>query len=484
MKHETLCNALDEISDPHIAEAAASKRRSRLPWLAAIAAVLAAAILASTLLPGQVPEPNDSIHLSEPNNSTFPGVNPSQPYLLASPVYPRMVKYAASNHKAWRESLAAQYDQPDDYAAGTEDFFRRSIQAVLTEGNENQTYSPLNVYMALAMLAETADGSSREQILDLLGPSAIDDLRTQAGHMWNAHYRDDGLSTTILASSLWLEDSLDYDPDVVQRLAENYYASVYRGDLGSPQVNDLLRSWLNEQTGGLLEEQTQNIELSDRSNLALATTIYYNVEWMDEFSEAKNTDGIFHGPAGDMETVFMNRSMGDAYYWGDRFGAISLDLKDGGRMWLVLPEEGTSPAQLLENGQVLDLLLGGRKDWENQKHILIHLSVPKFDIVSDRDLIPALEKLGITDIFDPENANFCDLLTKMDDYPYVSQITHAARISIDEKGVLAAAFTVAERDAAAADIEDKIDFTLDRPFLFLIESQDNIPLFAGIVNHP
>lgn len=480
MKHETLCNALDEISDPHIAEAAAPKKRTRLPWLGAIAAVLAAAILTSTLLPGQVPEPNDSIHLTDP----LPSIDTPQSYLLASPVYPRMIKYAASNHKAWRESLAAQYDQPDDYAAGTEDFFRRSIQAVLAEGNENQTYSPLNVYMALAMLAETADSNSRDQILGLLGSDSIGDLRTQAGHMWNAHYRDDGLSTTVLASSLWLADSLAYDPDVVQRLAENYYASVYRGDLGSDQVNELLRAWLNEQTGGLLEEQSQNVELSDRSNLALATTIYYNVEWMDEFSEEKNTDGIFHEPAGDTETVFMNRRMGDTYYWGDRFGAISLDLKDGGRMWLVLPEEGTSPAQLLENGQVLDLLLGGRKDWDNQKHIRIHLSVPKFDIVSDRDLIPTLEKLGITDIFDPENANFCDLLTKMDDYPYVSQITHAARISIDEKGVLAAAFTVAERDAAAAEIEDKIDFTLDRPFLFFIESQDSIPLFAGIVNHP
>jgi hypothetical protein len=29
-----------------------------------------------------------------------------------------------------------------------------------------------------------------------------------------------------------------------------------------------------------------------------------------------------------------------------------------------------------------------------------------------------------------------------------------------------------------------MDFTLDRPFLFCVESRDGLPLFAGIVNEP
>ena len=29
-----------------------------------------------------------------------------------------------------------------------------------------------------------------------------------------------------------------------------------------------------------------------------------------------------------------------------------------------------------------------------------------------------------------------------------------------------------------------MDFVLDRPFAFVIESQDGLPLFAGIVNEP
>ena len=39
---------------------------------------------------------------------------------------------------------------------------------------ENAAYSPVNVYMALAMLAELTDGASRQQILDLLGSDSLE----------------------------------------------------------------------------------------------------------------------------------------------------------------------------------------------------------------------------------------------------------------------------------------------------------------------
>ena len=64
------------------------------------------------------------------------------------------------------------------------------------------------------------------------------------------------------------------------------------------------------------------------------------------------------------------------------------------------------------------------------------------------------------------------------------QVKHATRISIDEKGVTAAAFTLIIRCGAAPPPEDEVDFVLDRPFMFCIESEDDLPLFTGIVNEP
>jgi serine protease inhibitor len=93
--------------------------------------------------------------------------------------------------------------------------------------------------------------------------------------------------------------------------------------------------------------------------------------------------------------------------------------------------------------------------------------------------------LGITDVFSDTTANFSGLVSGIEAKPYVTDVEHAARVTIDEDGVTAAAYTlILVAGAAAPDPDQKeIDFTLDRPFLFVIES-DNMPLFAGVVNDP
>lgn len=460
MKHKVLSDALDEISETHIGEAAKPQKKRRPAWLGAVAAILAVVILIFTI--------------AGPTTAQAEG-------LLAAPTYPELVSFSEDNWGSWRNSQQAQYNQPEGYADSAESFFRSSIPVVLTSETENQVYSPINVYMALAMLAETTGGDSQQQLLDLLGADSMEALRTQAGHMWNAHYCDDGLAASVLANSLWLDSALTYEEDTVDTLAQSYYASVYRGDLGSKKMNSALQNWLNDQTHNLLHEQAQGVELDDDCLLALASTIYYNVQWDDDFNEINNYTGVFHSPAGDRDTTYMYKVLSHGpYYAGEDFGAVALSLRDGSRMWLILPDEGCSPTDLLASGHAMDMLLS---DNVQSTTIRVKLSLPKFDIISNTDLIPQLQQLGVTDVFGA-SADFSPLLSSVDDNPYVDQVSHAARVTVDEKGVTAAAYTVIMVDGAAPDAEEEMDFILDRPFLFVIESRDGVPLFTGIVNQP
>ena len=66
----------------------------------------------------------------------------------------------------------------------------------------------------------------------------------------------------------------------------------------------------------------------------------------------------------------------------------------------------------------------------------------------------------------------------------LSKVNHAARVTVDEEGVTAAAYTVMEADGARPSQEEEIEFRLDRPFLFAIMGTGDVPLFVGIVNQP
>ena len=62
---------------------------------------------------------------------------------------------------------------------------------------------------------------------------------------------------------------------------------------------------------------------------------------------------------------------------------------------------------------------------------------------------------------------------------YLSQVIHAAKLEVNEKGTEAAATVVAAIGGGAAP-EEGITLVLDRPFLYgIVDLQTGVPLFLG-----
>ncbi len=409
---------------------------------------------------------------------------------LAEAKYPSMASYPqgemlpgfSDRYADWR---ADQKKQQAYFGAGEnlDSFFTATIAEFLGDGAENRVYSPPSVYMALAMLAEITDAGSRAQILTLLGADSIEALRTQAHAVWNANYNDDGAVTSILASSLWLDAAVAYNQETLNTLAKSYYASSYRGEMGSQAYDSKLRSWVNAQTGNLLETDVSSIKTDPDTLLALLTTIYYQAKWDSEFSESLTDTGSFHTEDGDVECRFMHKTETyGTYYWGESFGATRISLQNSGNMWFILPDANVTVQELLQDEQALAFLCADG-DWEDQKDLRVRLSVPKFDVQSRLDLASGLQNLGITDCFSADLADFSPLLTEKQPV-WLSEVIHGARVTIDEEGVTAAAYTELSMAGASMPPEDEIDFSLDRPFLFVITGRDGLPLFVGVVQNP
>lgn len=380
------------------------------------------------------------------------------------------------------EAAYHEYERlPDGITTPDSCFEALTAQFLSGAGEENAVLSPVNIYMALAMLAELTDGESRAQLLDLIGSQDIEAVREQAQAIWRACSMDVEEIQSVLASSVWLRDDLGYVQETMDTLADTYYASSYRGEMGSGEINRAIQSWLNEQTRGLLEEQAATIETNPLTVLLLATTIYYSAQWTDEFNEKLNYTDVFHAPSGDVDAEYMYSGRFMDYYSGDGWGAVRLPLRGGNGMWFILPDEGVSMDALLQNEDVMRLMSAGEAD--GGEYARVYFSVPKFDIASQLDLTEGLMELGITDVFDPDVSDFTPMTTDTDGV-FVSEATHAARVKIDEEGVEAAAFTVLDAPTSMAPSDEEIYFTLDRPFLFAISSQDGLPLFAGVVNRP
>lgn len=467
------------------------KQKLKTRWLG-LAAALALIIIGSVFL-----------YTGFPGGENTPGGG-ADAHAVALARYPEMTPYPDSDGhdasdeafalwSAWRKDVVAQRRDLGD-TSDLQAFFARSAQAFLTETDgQNRIYSPLNAYMALSILARITDGESREQILDLLGGGDMDSLRQRAGDVWNASYRDDGLVSSVLANSLWLNSDIKFNQEMMDTLARDFYASSYQGKMGSNRFNKTLQNWLNEQAGGLLEEQAGNIATKRDTVLALASTVYFKAKWGNQFLKEKTEPRTFHTPSGDMETDFMHEREMYYYYWGDKFAAVPKAFRQGtGQMWFVLPDEGVTPEELIADGEILDFLFTARKyppeenAWERQEFLYVNESIPKFDAASQIDLREGLQGMGITSVFDPELADFSPMITDTDTAvpAALSQADHAARVVMDEEGCTAAAFAAVTMTSGSWRPKDEVDFILDRPFIFCIDGPCGLPLFMGIVNYP
>ena len=223
---------------------------------------------------------------------------------------------------------------------------------------------------------------------------------------------------------------IPYKKETLDILAEDYYASSFVGEMGSEEYSQAFRSWLNDQTDGILKEQIEGLGFEADAVMALATTVCFNARWMEEFREENTKPATFHAEEGDMQRDFMNNLGAGFYYYGDHFGAI-LKFFDAGtaNMAVIMPDKGVSVYDLLNDEQVLDLIEEGVQ-YKNIKSAIINLSIPKFDVSSDRDLIEELRELGITDAFEKATANFSPITDEVENI-WISKVQHGVRVPGD-----------------------------------------------------
>ena len=362
--------------------------------------------------------------------------------------------------------------------------FTRQVGAALLSGEENTVLSPANLYLALAMLSETTDGASRDELLTLLGLADSDEARDAANYIWRNLCEETENCGTRLAASLWLNEGVPYNESTLDILAENYLASTYRAPMGTQETDRAIAAWVNENTGGLLEQAAGNLETSAETVMLLLTTLYFKDAWSDDFAESLTAQDIFTAFDGAQQTVdFMHKTQsGVSFTRGENYTVAQLRFEGGQSMRFLLPDEGTTLESLLSDGSAVGGLLIYDMGVCRQVGELIW-SVPKFDVSSDLALTDALKALGVTAVFDADAADFSPLLGE-DEGAAVTRVQHAARVTVDETGCEAAAFTAIAADSAAPLFEDlpTVEMNLNRPFTFLITGADGLPLFLGTVN--
>jgi len=383
-------------------------------------------------------------------------------------------------HSEWWKDYTEKVHKSQNVQAGMEQYYELIQKELLSDAaDHNAVCSPLNIYIALSMLAEVTDGNTRKQILDVLNVKDMDVLNKRIKAIWDANYVDTPALKSILANSIWLRNDIEYNEDTLKRLSVEYHASSYSGEMGSESMNQKLQKWTDEHTGELLTEYTKELKLKQESVLALISTVYYKASWDKDFPKEQTNKGIFHGALGDQSVPMMHNDIMTDLYQTEHFQAVGLSLVDSGTMYFFLPKEGYKAQDIAADPEMIKICMEPVSMESNSA--LVHLTVPKFNDSAKTDLLECLKDIGITDVLSDKQADFTPLTKEIENI-YLSSAEHAAMVKIDEEGVIGAAYTVLMMEAAGI-IQDQVDFIIDRPFVYAVAAPDGSILFTGVIQN-
>lgn len=343
--------------------------------------------------------------------------------------------------------------------------------------------SPLSVALALSMTTNGAAGNTLAQFQDVLGGGVdLVELNTACAQLMADYQGLGGSTKCAIANSLWVDPEGQIKDEFIGQCRGIFDAQVFSAQLSEPGIVKDLNSWVSQHTNKMIP-QIINEPFSEDTACLLVNALYLKNSWLSEFDPLSTHTMDFHHAGGPDSQVEYLRKFDTqlSYLQGKGAQGVVLPYDDGRLAFVaILPDlypDSPDFGQWLNNleGNSLSQLINNRED-----AIFLSFAMPKFSAEWKGNLEDTLPLLGLEDAFVPGAADFSSLGDSPEGY-YISQVIHATKIEVNEKGTEAAAATVvAAESGAAAPPQEGITLILDRPFLYgIVDLYTGVPLFLG-----
>ena len=371
--------------------------------------------------------------------------------------------------------------------------FALDLYQSLSESGGNLFYSPYSISVALAMAYGGAAGETETQMAEAMSfllpqerlHTAFNALDLELAPP--SQEMEGGGFELRIANAVWGQEGHGFLQDYLDSLSLNYGGKLRIVDFrGQPQEARIrINDWVSEETNGRIEDLLSPDAIDRFTRLVLANAVYFQAEWQRPFDERATSRGPFYGlDGGETRVEMMRQTENFGYARGDGYQAVELPYKGGDvSMAILLPDEG----RFAEFEDSLDANVLGAilEDMESRR---VRLTMPKFELEATFDLVGTLQGMGMPNAFDDGKAEFVGMnglscLAGDDECLYISGVAHKAFVSVDEAGTEAAAATaVVVAIPKSVIIDEPVELTIDRPFVFLIrDAETGSVLFLGRV---
>ena len=345
--------------------------------------------------------------------------------------------------------------------------------------DQNVVISPFNVYVALTLLYEGTNGSTREELSNVMGLTNVSVCEAYRRLLDSLPMGKSNDTILIVVNAIWLRREFPFKYNYVELISKCYNAEVrYFGSV--EQLISDVNSWVNAKTRGLIKKVLNRGDVGEDVVAVIVSVIYFKAKWVEKF---KPTSPIDFWTGKDYVKALAMELISDKLrvVHGSDYVAVEIPYSNTSiSMVIIVPENYTS-IHFTYKEMVVEALdkLSGK--YSKKK---VWLIMPKFNVTLRIDLVRILWDMGVRDVFIPGKAD----LTKMANVNvgdiWVDKVIHQAVIKVSEEGTEAAAATAIIVVKESIPIVDE-RIVVNKPFIYLLwDRGSNAILFIGHVVNP
>lgn len=343
------------------------------------------------------------------------------------------------------------------------------------KGFDSKVVSPMSVSYLMGMLANGADGQTRQEIMKAIGCEKVSlrDLN-EFYQMLITHANHFDKATTInIADYIALNCHYQLKDGFASTMQNYYKAGVESLDFSKASTLKRINRWCSDHTDGMIPKIIEQVDADAVSYIMNA--IYFNGTWTDKFDTRQTKLENFQGYTRDIKkTQMMHRNGKYQYMDNADFAAVNLPYGNGSySMTVILPNRGKSIDEVMAG-------LDAKKVGELRRSLdecVVDLKLPRFTISQETSLNDIISKLGAPTMF-TSGADFSNFASGN---LSISKMLQKAKIEVSEEGTRASAVTMAMVAMTALRPEPrKVEFHANRPFIYMItEHSTGAILFMG-----
>jgi len=337
----------------------------------------------------------------------------------------------------------------------------------------NFVFSPMSIFHTVLMARGAADESTASSITDGVALPA----GPAADAAWNVIDQQMSASpnaTVSLANRVWPDIDTEPDPTWLDLLAAEHGSAVEAIDYAAdPDAGrDIINEWVSDQTEALIPDLLPPGFITPATTLVLTDAVYFEAEWQNPFGKYGPVSGEFTLLDGSTEPVELMQDLEGSGIRGEGEGFVAAEIpyRAGDfAMLVIVPDDGRF--EEIRDGLDQTFLDDIDSTFTSGPYELL---LPKWETNSTLDLIPFLGEIGAAPGSYPGISPGSEL----------SAGVHAADITVDEMGTVAAAATALGFEESGPP-QPELTVAADQPFLYVIRhAETGVVLFAGQLVDP